>query len=1323
MQSIFRSGKALGLVLFFWLVCSPFQPAYPASPTSESAAMAPDQAMEEKILQHIQYGTPIVTEDAATAAVAEKAADNSAAKADVSDYPPEYGTGEIHIKLRQGWKLDRADHVTRITKEGQIQYPEELLYLDYEFPESSIEPLWGPAEPLLELKARGERLSGQSLPDLSLWYSIKPDPTLSSVKMIGTEEVADYRLPSFIAEATRRAVEILRTMPGIESVRVAAPMVRSSWPSFSAGDSPKPNWVPFELQAAPDIYNTDGDYGEYNLAIDDLTSGFRKQADPSGGDYDYYYYPPLPCPAGQCQTGGLNIWPAWQAQFKGENVAIGYVEEDWCLDNVADGDIEETACSTHEDLQSFYSNHLRYLTSSRVPNGGFGYWHGTAVLGIMAADHNGSGTSGIAPNADYYIGQARNTSEWITLVQRIIEDNKAEGAMFMVIPLGCFNSGGMAACPAEVHPEIMQFVRTLTANNFVVVTIPGNGYTLPNMKNHLVGVNLDDPVFVLDGDLEIGEYDYDEDNAFTDFEYPDGDIDWSAYETTNNTYQTLNRAASSYVDSGSILVSAGTSQDWTNPQYYVGDGDYGDGLFFSRRSRETFASYGSRVDVQARGSADATTATPFPQQPVHLYGFFSATSACWPQVTASAALVQQMYKTLPLKANGQTGDFLTSIRMRNVLVENGNPQIPMDTDPNWVRFPQELDNRYYNHSFRTNSYLGSGLVPSFLETPAEPFARIGPRPDLGRVMYAFGLADESGNATSSRIPRYRLPFENHQYTTGLGLFYICTPRLFGGTTCSYQSRSLPLFIPNEPFAKNYLMPKMFNTSSWNASLVRSPRIAGGFALKLEGASQTTNDHADGKYLQVKEVTGLDSSYFHPSGSGSSDRTNFTLSAWISMASTTGSSQYIFYKHAGTDPDVVEYGILIDSTGHLCADITVEGATSLSRTCSTSVLQTKRVYQVVAAVTPFGSSSTAVHLFIDGAKALTFAAIYTGIRLQQVSALPEIGLGFRGIIDEILYEKSTPVIAYSMWNGNAIYTLPPIFNSRYASGANPSGLIASWGFDKKDAMIIDDPVSGYRGSLYAPDGDLDVDPIEADMPIYNHWGANVPIADFAASSNGLTVADPDNSNYPPGSLASLGSQFSVEAFFKVPDEASTVDGDADSDSDTNFANEYRLLARKTAGGEVSYEIVCKEQKANLSHKYTFTVSVFNQNGQQISATSNEIEVNPTGDVGVDFPVLDKSWAHLLITYDGSATKQIKMYLNSKPLNAPMNQNPSVWGAPKSVASPLIIGKSLFSSDLKWPSEMAFVRFYSSVLNLDNAKFLYSNRSSLWQNSYYRTVVTP
>ena len=73
MQSIFRCGKALGLVLFFGLVCSPFQPAYPASPSSESATSAPDEAIEEKILQYIQYGTPIQTEDAEKAAAAEKA--------------------------------------------------------------------------------------------------------------------------------------------------------------------------------------------------------------------------------------------------------------------------------------------------------------------------------------------------------------------------------------------------------------------------------------------------------------------------------------------------------------------------------------------------------------------------------------------------------------------------------------------------------------------------------------------------------------------------------------------------------------------------------------------------------------------------------------------------------------------------------------------------------------------------------------------------------------------------------------------------------------------------------------------------------------------------------------------------------------------------------------------------------------------------------------------------------------------------------------------------------------------------------------------------
>ena len=1300
-----RCGKLLGAVLFLWIVYSPLHSAYSASPASDSAALVPDQAMEEKILQHIQYGTPIQAEDAEKSAVAEKASDNSSAKADVSDYPPEYGTGEIHIKLRPGWKLDRADHVTRITKEGQIQYPEELLYLDYEFPDSSIEPLWGPAEPLLELKTRGEKLSGQSLPDLSLWYSIKPDPTLPPVKMIGKEEVDSFRLPRFMEEATRRTVDILRTMPGVESVRVAAPMVRSNWPSMFA--SANPDWTPFQLHTAPDVYYLDGDvdYGTHALAVSDLV----------GGNYDLgfpYPYQGLACSQSECSVGGLNVWPAWDAPspFKGEGVAIGYIEEDWCLSPLNDGDFDndyEVKCPTHPDLQAFHdSTHIKYLTSERTPHL-FSYWHGTSVLGIMAADHNSTGSMGIAPNADYYIGYAWNTQEWIAIAQRIIGNGQGNGALFTEPPFVCFNSDAyrLAACPVEVHPEYFQFVRTLTANNFVVVTVPGNGYWDLGIGVG-AGVNLDKPIDI-DGDFEGNQFDYDNDNVidgineidnYEGFDYPDGFLDYEANGTGSNGYQSLDRASPAYIDSGSILVAAGTAQDWANPHFSV------DTLYFPRRSRETWSSYGSRVDVQARGSADVSPISavipdgdPDPDErdepitpPTHMYNYFSGTSACLPQITSLAALAQQMYKTLPLKTGGQTGDFLTSIRMRNALVENGNPQAPLDVDPNWVHFPNELNGPLYNHNLSSNSFFKSGLVPSYLESPAEPFARIGPRPDLGRIMYAFGLADENGSpiSVSNRIPRYKLAFENHQYTTAPRLFCVHTSVLFPDR-CTYIVNYVPVFIPNEPFANNYVWPITFNTAGWAANLVRSPRIAGGFALNLGGTPST--DRSLGRYLQVQDSQGFDSSYFHPTGSNG---VNFTVSSWAKVAQTTGAAQYIFYKQSpsGTTPNIVEYGMYIDSGMHFCFAITLANATTPSETCSSSTLALNQVYHLAAIVTQATSNQITVMPYIDGNKARLTARTFAGSALREVGAPPEIGLGFAGIIDEIVYERTALPVEYLY----GYLEKCPTLQERVRKGANPPGLLASWQFDVKNAATIDDPVSDYDGTLTNPNGTF-----------YQKWGAGVPIGDFSSVNNTtsqITVANPKNSSLPPGALANLGSQFSIEAFFKVPS--------------SQTSNIYRLLARKLNDTNLSYELYLSEARQGANHAYTFTFSAVNSSGSIIQANSRFIF-----NTEIPFPVFNSSWAHLILVYDG-VSRQISMYLNSKPLSVTISQNPATWGTPiDTVLAPLTISGSSSASDLKWPSEMAFVRFYSSVLNQDNVKFLYSNRSSLWQNSYYRTVVTP
>lgn len=1292
MQSIFRCDNALGLVLFFWLVCSPFQSAYPASPTSESAAMAPDQAMEKKILQHIQYGTPIVTEDTATAVVAEKASDKSPAKADVSDYPPEYGTGEIHVKLRAGWKLDRSDHVTRITKEGQLQYPEELLYLDYEFPESSIEPLWGPAEPLLELKARGERLSGQSLPDLSLWYSIKPDPTLPPVKMIGTEEIDSYRLPRFMEEATRRTIDILRTMPGVESVRVAAPMVRSSWPSMYANVNP--DWTPFQLQTAPDVYYLDGDvdYGNHTLAVTDLM----------GGDYDLGVYPyqGLLCPQGsnQCSVGGLNVWPAWDAPspFKGEGVAIGYIEEDWCLSPLNDGDFDndyEVKCPTHPDLQAFHdSNHIKYLTSERTMHL-FGYGHGTSVLGIMAADHNNAGSMGIAPNADYYIGYAWYTPEWIAIAQRIIGDGQSDGALFTEPPFGCFNgdSDRLAACPVEVHPEYLQFIRILTANNFVVVTIPGNGYGGLGLGN-AAGVNLDKPVDI-DGDVDGNDFDYDDDNYidgvdgidnYESFDYPDGFLDNEAYETGNNGYQSLDRAAATYIDSGSILVAAGTAQDWKN-QFYP------DTLNFSRRSRDTWSSYGSRVDVQARGSADISPIAvvipdgdPDPDEedepitpPTNMYNYFSGTSACLPQITSLSALAQQMYKTLPLKTGGQAGDFLTSIRMRNVLVENGNPQAPLDVDPNWVHFPNELNGPFYNHSLSSDSFFKSGRVPLFLESPAEPFARIGPRPDLGKVMYAFGLADEAGNSTSYPIPRYKLSFENHQYAITQGQFYFFFPY------SHMESRDLPVFIPNEPFSKNYIIPKIYNTTGtggWKISLSRSPRVAGGFALKFDGTPST--NRAMGRYLQVQDTTGIDSSYFHANGSGTYDQAAFTLSAWINIAQQLSNNQYIFYKQTliSASPQIVEYGMYIDANMHLCFDHTMDGTTTKLTTCTTSTLTTNRVYHVAIVVSQ-SSGQTTVMPYINGAKARTSPALFAGTKLRYVDPLPETGLGFSGSIDEILFEKETfPTIC-----GPYYYCYRnPTLEKRFSEGANPSGLLASWQFDVKNSTTISEPVSGYNGTL-TDNGNF-----------YSKWGAGMPIGNFYPI-NGITssisVSEPTNSSLPG---ASTEQTFSIEAFFKAPDSITSTE---------------RVLVSRSSSSALSWKVSWKNDQIQLV--------VQNSNGMSITALSQNLTDSSWGGT---IPAMTRSWIHLVITYDG-VNSLASIYANGKNVSG-STTGQAPWGRPITLGSPVKIGSANGrNNEYDWNTSISFVRVYNTVLSSDNIRFLYDNRSSLWKNSYFKAVYTP
>ena len=734
------------------------------------------------------------------------------------------------------------------------------------------------------------------------------------------------------------------------------------------------------------------------------------------------------------------------------------------------------------------------------------------------------------------------------------------------------------------------------------------------------------------------DFDSEIDSGEWDFEYPDGDIDWDYQTPYPSSVRTLNRGSNQFSDTGSILVAAGFSSDL---------------LSFSMRARTQWSSYGSRVDVQGRHNSTLTTVLGGG------YGFFSGTSSCGPLVAGVAALSQQMYKTI------HQDDFLSSVRMRNALVENGNAQILNSVDPA-VTLHEQFPTAY-------------SQIPEFLVSTQEPFARIGPRPDVGNIQYAFGLENHTYTpaptaATDINI-RYHLPFDNHQFKTVFKPYRIIN----GVVGPVYFPVPVMDFIPSEPFALNYL-DRVWNSSgvdNGSITLVASPRIGGGHAVMITPPAYYR--------IQEDEINGgID--IFHPHRDASniytvpaSSSNNITLSAWVNILTSSGNQQNIFYK--GTPGGQTEYGMYINSAMNLCFSVT-DGTQVLRSICSATTLQLNRVYYLAAIVsqeairlsTPYYTYTgpgTVIRLYEDGqfAKSLAFA----NTSIAQYSTMPSVGYNFSGIIDDVLFEDYALPIDRGMFGTG---TACPTLKSRFANGANPNGLISSWHFTEKDADPVSDPVSRIPADLNSTTG------------FYTQWGAGMPIGGFDSTQT-LLVSEsaklPGNPNYAAAS-------FSVESHFRTPKS----DG-------------MRYLVTRGAGS---------------TSPATSSWTILWQSGGvffRVCTTSLCKQIQST--------VVADRWTHLVATYAKSGnTYTLSMFVNGN-ISQPITQTFSDSANLQTLTSPVLIGGRTGGSAYdNWNAPVEYVRLYSTALTsatransapaVDDITFLYNNRASLWRNSYYK-----
>jgi subtilisin family serine protease len=267
---------------------------------------------------------------------------------------------------------------------------------------------------------------------------------------------------------------------------------------------------------------------------------------------------------------------------------------------------------------SFNPSHLDLppvtLTGGTLSFGGdFCENHGTASLGIVGSKDNGVGTTGIAPDC----GLLFQSVMFLIDQELEIYDMNIPGAILNAISylsagdvllLELQTDGPLGLVPIEWDKPVYDRIVLATGLGITVVEAAGNG-----------NVNLDDPI----------------------------------HGTGNGGHWPFTQAQ----DSGAIIVGGGAA-----PLAFGGS--------TTERSRLTFSTYGSTVDLQGWGERVATTGygSLYSSEGNNvLYGLFSGTSSASPVVAGACVLLQSVYKT-------RTGGVLTPAQVKQSLVATGTPQ-------------------------------------------------------------------------------------------------------------------------------------------------------------------------------------------------------------------------------------------------------------------------------------------------------------------------------------------------------------------------------------------------------------------------------------------------------------------------------------------------------------------------------------------------------------------------------------------------------------------------------------------------------------------------
>jgi hypothetical protein len=293
-------------------------------------------------------------------------------------------------------------------------------------------------------------------------------------------------------------------------------------------------------------------------------------------------------------------------------------------------DVEGAWCLTHEDLAQ---NLGGMVGGSPQPNIAWRN-HGTAVMGVIGADRNGFGVTGVAPEASIRT-LAAFRSENSRLVSNSAAAIAAAAALLDpgdILLVELHRPGpryGFAASanesgyiPIEWWPDDYAAIAATTARGIIVVAAGGNG-----------GEFLDDPLYDLSPGPPFGPF-----------------PSW-----WKNPFRR------SPLDSGAVLVGAGAPPP----------GTHGRELYGPDRSRLDFSNYGTAIDTQGWGREVTTAGYGDKQGGLNENAWytdqFSGTSSASPIVVGALACLGGLLR-------GANAPVLTPTTARRALRSTGSPQ-------------------------------------------------------------------------------------------------------------------------------------------------------------------------------------------------------------------------------------------------------------------------------------------------------------------------------------------------------------------------------------------------------------------------------------------------------------------------------------------------------------------------------------------------------------------------------------------------------------------------------------------------------------------------